>query len=205
MLHALTFLALNILAVPANTNPWDEVKNADGLRVWARDVPGSNIREVKAETDVAVAPERVWEVLADIEHYTEFMPYVLEARVLAPHETGHFEYQRIDPPLVDQRDYTLRVTRTANPALGEWRHSWVPANDRGPAAKNGVVRVTIAEGYWQLNRIDATHTKVTYWLYTDPGGSIPAFVANKANTTSVPDLLGAVKHRALNPAWRRND
>ena len=203
-LTKLLFAGLFFFA-PDNPNPWDEVKNDDGIHVWARDVPGSNIREIKAETTVAVSAETVWAVVSDIEHYTEFMPYAIEARVV-PGDAGpnaRYEYQLIDPPVVDKRDYTLKVVSEVNPTDGKYRRYWTPANEKGPGLKDGVVRVKICEGYWQAERLTDRTARITYWLYTDPGGAIPAWMANKANTTSIPDLIRAVRNRSLNPKWRR--
>ena len=45
-------------------------------------------------------------------------------------------------------------------------------------------------------------THLTYWLYTDPGGSIPNWIANKANTISLPDVMRAIAKRAEDPTWK---
>ena len=199
-------LALLLLAVPDNPNAWTEVNNDDGIRVWARDVPGSNIREVKAESVIAAPAETVWAVVNDQPHYTEFMPYAKEVRVFSEDAgtNARYEYQLIDPPLVSRRDYTLQATFDANPAEGRYRRSWTAANDKGPKPRQDVVRVTVCEGYWQIERLTDKTARVTYWLYTDPGGSVPTWMANKANTTSVPNLMRAVRNRSLNPNWRRD-
>jgi len=199
-------LVVLLVAVPNNPNPWDEVKNDDGIRVFARDVPGSSIREVKVETVIYAPAERIWAVVNDQPHYVEFMPYVIEVKVL-PEDAGpnaRYEYHLIDPPLIDRRDYTLKATFEANPVEGRFRRSWSAANDKGPGLNGGVVRVSICEGYWQLERLNDSATRVTYWLYTDPGGAIPSWMANKANTTSVPNMIRAVRNRSLNPGWRRD-
>jgi len=201
-----SWLAIAALFAPGNPNPWQQVKNDDGMVVWAREVPGSSIREVKAETTVDVRAERVWEVLSDVAKYVEFMPYLVETRILGPAgERARYEYQLIDPPLVDRRDYTLRVSFEEQPETGVFRRAWTPANDKGPPAKDGVVRVAVCEGSWTVERKGAEQARVVYWLYTDPGGAIPNWVANRANATSVPDLLRAVRQRSLNPQWRRDN
>ncbi|MHB8877950.1 MAG: START domain-containing protein [Myxococcaceae bacterium] len=206
MLFAGPILAVVLFAAPPNPNPWNEVKNDDGIRVLARDVQGSNIREVKAETVIEAPAETVWAVVNDQPHYTEFMPYLVEAEVF-PADAGpnsRYEYQLIDPPVVSRRDYTLVATLAANPGEGKYRRSWTAANDKGPRPKDGVVRVSICEGYWQVERLTEKTARVTYWLYTDPGGAIPSWMANKANTTSVPNLIRAVRNRSLDPKWRRD-
>jgi hypothetical protein len=199
-------LAVLLSVVPNNPNPWEEVKNSDGIRLLVRDVPGSNIREVKVETVMDVSAEAIWAVVNDQPHYVEFMPYVVEVKIL-PIDAGpnaRYEYHYINPPLVDRRDYTLKATFEANAAEGKYRRSWSAANDKGPGVRDGVVRLSTCEGYWQIERLTDKTTRVTYWLYTDPGGAIPAWIANKANTTSLPKMIQAVRNRSLNPTRRRD-
>jgi ribosome-associated toxin RatA of RatAB toxin-antitoxin module len=197
-------LATCLLGAPANPNPWQEVDESNGITVWAREVPSSSIREVKAEAIVNLPMEQIWAVLRDVTQYVDFMPYVVEAKVLGPAPGGGtIEYQLLDPPLVDKRDYALTVTLEHGPTLTTWRRRWSATKDQGPPLREGVVRLTICEGAWTLERLGSRSTRVEYYLYTDPGGSIPAWMANKANTTSVPTLLDAVRQRAADPTWRR--
>ena len=192
---------LAVLAAPgAEAPPWRLVNDGDGIKVWTREVPGSAIREIKAETTAEVPPPRVWAVLDDVDNYPVFMPYVLEARNLASFEDGHYEYQLIDPPLVSRREYTLKVSYHVDRQAGTYERRWSPANDRGPPAKEGVIRVEVNRGSWRLEPVEGGRTRIRYYLYTDPGGAIPDWIANKANTTSVSDLLTAVRKRALSNA-----
>ncbi len=199
-------IAVALCAPPGlrdNPNPWIETKESDGLRVWTREVPSSSIREVKAEAVVNQPIARLWEVLADVPRYTEFMPYVVEARVLETvGATQALEYQLLDPPLVDKRDYALLVTVEHGEQLTVWRRSWTVAAGKGPPLRDGVIRLQVCDGTWTLEKLGSRSTRVEYYLYTDPGGSIPAWIANKANTTSVPALLDAVRQRARDPEWR---
>ena len=51
---------------------------------------------------------------------------------------------------------------------------------------------------WKLeSRDNGTQTFVTYYLFTDPGGAIPGWVANRANTTAVPNVLLAVRRYVI--------
>lgn len=193
-----------IAAVGTNPNPWQEAHSTPDITVYTREVPESNIREVKAESIITAPLERVWDVITDIEHFTEYLPYVIEARVIAQGKgDSRFEYLRLDPPLVSKRDYTLKVTSEKDPVKGKFVRQWTAANDQGPPPREDSVRLKICDGSWTLERLDDKRTRITYWLYTDPGGSVPGWLANKANTRSLPDLLHAVQMRSVDPAWTR--
>ena len=56
------------------------------------------------------------------------------------------------------------------------------------------MRVKLNNGYWHLEpRENGTKTWATYYVLTDPGGSIPKWIANRANNTAVPDVFAAVR------------
>lgn len=204
MVAALLLVALSAQAGERGKGAWKEVQDDDGITVWTRDVQGSSVREVKAQGAIDAPIDRIWDVLVSVEKYTEFMPYVLEAKVLErPSASESVEYQRIDPPFVDMRDYVLRVQLDKNTTTGVYKRTWSPVEGKGPQPCSDCVRLTVVDGSWTLERVGEQQTLVTYYLYTDPGGSIPAWVANKANSTSVPDLLTAVKKRSLNPSYKR--
>jgi hypothetical protein len=44
--------------------------------------------------------------------------------------------------------------------------------------KQGIVRMAKANGYWLLTAIDTNKTAVTYQMHVEPGGLIPAWLAN---------------------------
>jgi hypothetical protein len=60
---------------------------------------------------------------------------------------------------------------------------WSPANELGPPEKKGVVRVKLCEGKWLLEPDGTTKTRATYFIYTDTGGFIPSFIANRISVT----------------------
>lgn len=199
--------ALLFAAQPASAgSSWELVEDDDGIKVWSREVGGSNVRQVKATKVVALAPERIWAVLVDTESYVEFMPYLESVEILEKVSASvSYLYQKVDAPLVDARDYVIRVTMKADPDKGVWTRSWVPAHHpSSPPENDDAVRLKVLEGQWTLKRLAPGKTEVTYFLHTDPGGSIPTWIANKANKSSVPTLLSAVAKRSADPNYRRD-
>jgi len=198
-------VALLLLAPPLSAaQPWEKVAEDDGITVWSREVPDSPVLEVKAQTVMKIDIERVWTVVSDVDHFAEFMPYVEEARVLAKEgDSAVVIYQRIDPPMVQQRDYALRVQFKRDTEKGIYTRRWQAAPERAPKARAGVLRLTNVSGSWNLERLDAGRTRVTYTLLSDPGGAIPGWASNFANRRSLPELLRAVSKRAKDPSYKR--
>jgi hypothetical protein len=193
---------LGLLCAAPNTNPWELVNEDDGIKVWRRDVPGKDLAEAKAQWVIRQPAERVWKVIEDIEKYVEFMPYVQEIRIMGKKGGESFVYHRIDPPLVDAREYTLRMQDEIIDGL--WIRRWSLADDKGPAKREDSVHLSVSDGSWTIERLEDGRTHLTYWLYTDPGGSIPNWIANKANTISLPDVMRAIAKRAEDPTWKND-
>jgi len=78
---------------------------------------------------------------------------------------------------------------------------WSPANELGPPEKKGVVRVKLCEGKWLLEPDGATKTRATYSIYTDTGGFIPSFIANRISMTGITKLFAAVRKQVKDPRY----
>lgn len=206
MTSTATFALATLLALGSSARAevaWIDAGEKNGTHVWYRDLPDANAREIKAETTMAAPPDRVWAVVSDIEHYPEFMPYLAEIRRLADCEGGYYQYERVTPPIIDARDYTLKITITDDAAKGVRRRHWSLANDKGPAQRDGTVRVTVNEGEFEISSDGKGGTRFGYKLLTNPGGSVPMWIAKRASTGSVPDLMDAIRSRAADPKWKR--
>lgn len=192
-------------AAESEDGEWPLVMKRNGIEVYARVLPGSRAKEVRATIEIDAPPGQVFALLLDSGKFVEFMPYIVEARTVARDSRSvWYLYQRISPPLVSDRDYTLRHESFEEPQQGRYELRWDVANDRGPAARDGVVRVEVCTGSYVVEGQGGdVRTRLTYQLHTDPGGSLPDWLANRANIESVPALLQAIGHRAVDPSWHR--
>ena len=62
--------------------------------------------------------------------------------------------------------------------------------------EKGFVRVAQVEGFWKLVPKGADETEVTYQVHTEPGGSVPSWLANKFVVDAPFNTLKALKERA---------
>ncbi len=194
-------LSLLVLLAGATEPAWQQVARDDGITVLARTPEGGSVSEVKATALVAAPPHDVWRVIRDYDNYSKTMPYTDESRVLASEQEGKVTvfYCLVNAPLVDKRDFIIRIRDESDwkDGQGFLKTTWTVTTDGAPAVREGVVRVKLNNGYWLLEpREEGKKTFVTYYLYTDPGGSLPKWIADKANKTSVPDVLRAVRKYA---------
>lgn len=182
-------LSLLLPTIASAAPEWELASDDDGVQVYSRAIEGSDVKEMKAYGTIDAPPERVLALLADVEVYEETMPYTEESKLLKRDGNDIYFYTRLDTPLVAKRDYALKIT-ISKQADGSLKSQWWPANHLAPKAIEGVVRVGVNEGYWLLTPAEGgAKTKAVYFVKTDPGGAIPSWIVNKANTVAVPDVF----------------
>jgi hypothetical protein len=208
---ALAIVALTSTVAFAADGKWEEAATADidghKLVISARSKAGSEVKEVRGVGTIDAPPWVVKNVIDDVARYKAFMPYTVESLILSTHDGYVVSYQRLDTPVVDDRDYTIKIfDESREDADGRiiWKNRWSEANKLGPPVKPGVARVGINEGYWILeDAAGGARTKATYYVYTSPGGSIPTFLVNMANTQAVPELFRAVSKASKDPRYTK--
>jgi len=196
-------------SVSASAEDWQEAVKTEvagrSLTVSSRQRPASDVREVRGLGSFAAPPWVIKNVVDDVEHYKDFMPYTKTSTREQGGDGYIISYQRLQVPLADDRDYTIKIfDESTESATGVvvWKNRWSSAEAIGRAPIDGVVRIAVNEGYWQLEDLDGgKHTKATYYVYTNPGGALPVFLVNAANTQAVPDLWKAVAKAAAEPRY----
>ncbi len=182
---------------------WALEAESKGIVIHSRVREGSAIKEFRGVGLIDAPPGAVFGVLDDSEAYPRFMPYTAECRVLKRERNSVLAYQRLQLPLVSDRDYTLRTRNEVwQGDQGRiYRIRWEPANDLGPARQPGVQRVNICEGGWLLEPNGDDSTRATYVIYTDSGGAIPPFIANNGSRVAIRKVFEAIRKQVKDPKY----
>ena len=198
-------LALMLLAGNPLEEGWEITGRRDGVVVYQRPRRGSEVPELMAVGILDVPPWVAKNAVDDVESPDSGMPYLSEARVLKRDDKGLVIYNRISPPVVSDRDYTIRFFDQSYTANGVtiWIARWRSANEEGPAKRSGVVRVLDTEGYWRFEPVDGgARTRATYFVYSNAGGAVPVLLSVMGSTTMLPDVVNALAERARKPKYR---
>lgn len=197
-----------LAAEPSNTSDsqedWKLATNSKEVMIYSRERSASKVKEFKAVGEIDAPSRAVHAVIDDLEGYPSFMPFTAECRLIKREsDSTLITYQRLSPKICQDRDYTLRIWKKSWPAADGFAYSnrWEPANELGPAEKKGVVRVKICEGNWLLEPNGAAKTRATYSLYTDTGGAIPVFIANRVSQIGIERLFTAVRKQVKDPKY----
>ena len=152
-------------------------------------------------------PWVVKNVIDDVDHYQDFMPYTQKSPIIARGDGFVVSHQRLSMPFVEDRDYVVKIVdESVEDAQGRvvWKNRWSQANGLGPPPTAGVTRIDVVEGYWQLeDDAGGARTKATYYVYTNPGGAIPSVLVNLGNARGCPDLFRAVAKAAKEARYRQ--
>lgn len=184
---------------------WVEVSKKAGLVIYCREKKDSAVKEYKATGEITAPTWVVKNVIDDVENYAHFMPYITESTVLTHDGESLITYQRFSTPLINDRDYILRIHFESRHGAGGtiYCNRWKSATGAGPEEKKGVTRVKINEGYWLLEPVGEI-TRATYLIFTDPGGAIPAMAINYGNKNAIPKLFAAVQKQTAEAKYRKN-
>ena len=182
---------------------WAQETAGKDVAIHSRPRPGTGVKEFRAVGTIDAAPAAVFAVLDDSEAYPTFMPYTSECRVLKRDKDIVLAYQRLDLPVVSDRDYTLRSKhqRWIGPDGPIYWIRWEPANDQGPAEKPGVLRVNVCEGGWLLEPAETGGTRAIYTIYTDSGGTIPPMLANNGSRVAIRKVFDAIRKQVKDPKY----
>ena len=178
--------------------------SAPAVAVETRAIPGHDVKQVNAQGIIDAPPHVVRAVIADLERYPAFMPYVKESRVLSRDSSGEVSnYQRLSfgLPFVQDRHYVIRIAERGyrdTDRRRAWAFVWRLEDGLPPGASADAVRVSVNRGHWDLRPVQDSDrsTDVRYCVFTDPAGALPKWLVGLANTEGVPLLFAAVSTTA---------
>ena len=166
---------------PSTYPAWEQVKERDGITVYQREVPGLNIKEVRAISEVAASMNDLLEIITDLESYGKINKIVSAAGHVhqrKPDSNYYFIVLDIPWPITDRSAiYSRKVT------VSEDKQN-ITITDRADSeldivpAMKGTIRLVQSMQEWKLEKMSDCSTKVSLTSLTDPGGPIPASLVN---------------------------
>jgi|GEM_PF-3282175 len=165
---------------------FEEIDREDGVTVYSD--PDSELIRAAAETRLDVPPDVVLQSVLDYEGQRGVVKRVSRSQVLSRSPGRLLVYQRLNLPIVDDRDYTLEVTNGRDGDV--LRVTFEVAAGRGLPELDGVVRVPHHSGSWQLKPLDGGRaTLVRFQTCIDMGGMIPRWLVRSNTAKELPNLF----------------
>jgi hypothetical protein len=160
---------------------WQLKRDKGGIKVYVRDVPGSRIKELKFTSYVEASLNSIAAVLTNVEGFDDWSYGALNSRTVEKvSDTEVYYYTEVDFPWpFENRDLVLHSTCWQDKkSLAIYSKTtsahWLEAEN------DDLVRIKKAELHWSFTPEKNGKVRVDYYLNSDPGGNIPAWMVNLA-------------------------
>ncbi len=179
LLFAIMFLSINTFS--QSNADWELKRDKGGIKVYMREVPDSDIKELKFETEIEASLNAVAAILTNVEGFDDWVyASVISKTIKKVSDTEVFYYTEIDFPWpMSNRDLILHSKFWQDPHTLSI-HSKTSSEHTLEPEIDGIVRITKTDIHWIFTPIGNGRVKIDYYLNSDPGGSIPVWMINLA-------------------------
>jgi uncharacterized membrane protein len=159
-----------------SSNDWKLEKDSNGITAFTRAKKGSSFREYQVETRIKTTLEALLALQRDYKNHPKWIDSVASTTLLNEGDDFYEIHTIANAPWpVKNRDSAIRndIIIGDDSVTIEFNTD----NKLAPVAK-GCERVGSVNGFWQFNKEEDGEISILYSAHIEPGGLIPAFVAN---------------------------
>ena len=171
---------------------WKQIKKKNHIIVFSKKVKNSKFKMYKASIIIDKPIEVIYAVLTDVPTYSDWMPDVEKASVIKQLDKGSLYGNMVVHVLFDamwpvkNRDVVVKSV----PTITNWDKGNVIINlqdtcEYDVPLEKGRMRVKKFYAQFNLQNLGRTRTSITYITHAEPGGSIPAGIA-QIQTARIP-------------------
>jgi len=173
-----SLVASLLFTQPTFAAEWDLQRQENGVTIYTRPVPNSDIREFKGIAEVDHNAQMILALLRDSERFKTWFPNTRESKLVERDGDVSVQYSVMDAPWpVSDRDNVLRSVMSHDDETGQIKIEVAAAPNAYPEQPDRV-RVNKANGSWILEPLSDSKTRVTFQMHLEPGGGIPEWLTN---------------------------
>ena len=174
-----TILFASVFSFAQDTNGWVFKNEKEGVKVYYRKT--ADVYELKLITSLKVSLSGLVLLLSEVENYPKWGYKVSESRELKKVSDWEiYYYSKLDFPWpLDDRDIVVHSKMVQDPITRRITATSIADPGYVPVQK-GVVRMTNAHTSWTIVPGQGGWAYVEYYIYSDPGGSLPDWLVNMA-------------------------
>ena len=195
-MHSIALVALlGSVHVSAQAESWVVAKDEEGIKVSLSEVAGSKYKAYRGETVIKASVAKLRAMQEDVAGACTWIHECKTQKLLKHQGDQTWTYTQFNTPWpVTPRDSVLHIT-TVDGSDGSITRNLAGAANYVPEEK-GFVRVAQVEGFWKMVPQGANQTQVIYQVHTEPGGSVPSWLANKFVVDAPFNTLKALRTKA---------
>ena len=176
------FSLLSFPAVQAQYGTgWELKRDKGGVKVYVRESPHSKIKELRFTSTLDASLNAIAYLLTNVEGFDEWVYASVKSETIRKiSDQEIYYYTEMDFPWpFSNRDLVLYSRFWQDPHTLAIHSRTTSAHWLMPE-KEGIVRITVADLRWTFTPIGNGRVRVDYYLKSDPGGKIPAWLVNLA-------------------------
>lgn len=161
----------------AHAEDWKLAKDEDGIKIYLSEVPGSKYKAYRGVTTINSDIAGLRALQEDVKGSCKWIHACAEQSLLKYEGAESWVYTRFDMPWpVEARDSVLHVVSEQG-ADGSLTRKLDGQPQYIPLDKD-YTRVASLQGFWRFVPTADGKVEVTYQVHTEPGGSVPSWLAN---------------------------
>ncbi len=173
-------------SVFTNAQSWSVLEKG-ALTIESRQIAGTPFSEYRVTADTKeVSVDDLCRAVFEWGTKEADSPGLKASKVLQDGDDERVVYNQIEQPFVSNRDYAMTVIRRRDE--GGCGIRFKATNEKAPTKGEGVVRMDRLWGSWRFAPIDGG-ARITYTLFADPAGAVPAFVVHGSQRSAAKDSV----------------
>ena len=186
---------------------WNLKKDQNGILIYSRSLKDSKFNELKAVFDLPGTFDQLSSILNDVSNYKTWVYGTAASNLIErKSSTEIVYYSQISVPWpASNRDF-YSDTRIWVDSATHQMHLSSRNIDTFPHSKAHFVRIPFLRSEWLITASSTTSLHIDYTLSWDPGGNIPAFIANTFSTSGPLQSFTQLKRKMslMNPPVATN-
>jgi len=189
-------------ALAAQAGPWIMTMDKDGIRAYAREVPGTNLKEVRAVMTVDAPLETINAVMRDVPGLAGWFSHCSKSEMVQERSKLELDtYVLLGMPWpVQDRDMVVNSKIVYDTKTGRGMVNLKAVDDpRRPPSKP--IRIKDFKGKYVFEFISRDKTGVIFTFTLDLGGWIPVSILNIMGKYSLYDTFMGMRRMVKKPAY----
>ncbi|MBK9328577.1 MAG: hypothetical protein IPM95_04515 [Sphingobacteriales bacterium] len=178
------FLIVSILfiheSIASAEESWKLEKDKDGIKVWTRKTPNSQLKEYKVSTVINTTPEKLITFFKNVPQYDKWMFKAVpgSSKILKKiNDNDFYTYLIISAPLIKSRESISHMIFKEPDSKGNIMINFEAAPNLIPLNQN-YVRIPMMKAYFKIDPLENGKVQLTHQAFSSAGGTLPEFLVN---------------------------
>lgn len=158
---------------------WEFIKEKDNIKVWTKPSENSSFKKVLIKSNFDATLSTLVMIGRDVKSYSDWVFRNIGSSVVETESKQSLIYHSVSdmPWPMEDRDAVVRNKVRQDPTTKKvYIDSKMIQNH--PFSKEGVLRAKEYHAQWVLTPLENNQVEVLLCVFAEPGGSIPAWLAN---------------------------